>query len=90
MPVRFSRKGNGRQRTSQFKLKKLVMFLAMTGARLEKQFLAAPSFFGLAIAFFSATLLLVFGCPHYAGLLTGLNRFPGPEALGNRSSFNTG
>ena len=45
-----------RQRTSQIKLNKLVahhvMFVAMAGARFERQFLAAPSFFGLAMGFF--------------------------------------
>ena len=52
MLVRFALKGIGRQRTSQFKLNKLVMFLAMAGAIFERQFFAAPSFFGLVIGFF--------------------------------------
>ena len=56
MPVRFSTEGIGRQRTSQSKLNKPVaqygMFLVMAGARFERQFLAASSFFGLAIGFF--------------------------------------
>ena len=56
MPIRFSSEGIGRQRTSQSKLNKPVAqydrFLAMAGARFERQFLAASSFFGLAIGFF--------------------------------------
>ena len=56
MPVGFSSEGIGRQRTSQSKLNKPVAqydrFLAMAGARFERQFLAASSFFGLAIGFF--------------------------------------
>ena len=55
MFVRLSPKGIGRKRTSQSKLNKLVahhvMFVAMAGARFERQFLAGPSFFGLAIGF---------------------------------------
>ena len=56
MSVRFSSEGIGRQRTSQWKLNKPVaqygMFLAMADARFERQFVAASSFFGLAIGFF--------------------------------------
>ena len=57
MSLRFSPKELARrQRISQFKLNTLVahhvMFVAMVAARFERQFLAAPSFFGLAMGFF--------------------------------------
>ena len=55
MSVKFSAEGIGRQRTSQSKLNKLVaphvMFVALADARFERQFLAAPSCFDLAIGF---------------------------------------